>query len=721
VRQRLLDELDRSRHAALTLVAAPVGFGKSVLLQTWCARTDTAVAWVSLDADEDPRRLWTYIATAVDRIRWGLGRQALARLRSPDVQIEHAVEELVNGVSAYGQPLAIVLDDLHLVADENLRSLEYAVALLPSHARIIAATRLDPRLPLARLRASGALSEIRASQLAFTVNEARELLVDRARIAVDDKDVELLVERTEGWPAGLYLAALWLRRLKDPGAGIEAFHGDHRHVADYLTGEVLDALDADARRFLTETSVLGTFSAPLSDAVLGRSDSARRLRELERTNGFLIALGAHRRWFRYHHLFGELLRLELATVDPGASVRLHRRASDWCRDHGRIEDALKHAAAARDTALVAEVLAEHLVALLRSGRLVTLLTWCGKLPKEALIEHPELAVAAALASGLIGRPAHVRRRFIALAERGRSERSHDWTPQLEVELGIVRTSWVVDNLEAAIALARKTATAAGFGSEQAVRALANLAFLLYLAGESAEATAWATQAIACPELADGSYGLVIALSTLSVIDSDAGRFVAAEQAAREALAAARKARLGQTGPVGAARVALARALGAQGKVHHAEREAIEGERLLRQSCPEAVHLHALLVLAELRARRGRLDRGNEDLREIEKGLETLGNVARLREMAAVVARTLEKSEAVARVFTETPSAAELRVLSLLPTDLSLRDIGRRLFISVNTVRTHTRALYRKLGVTSREEAVARANALGLLGSSVSPG
>ena len=349
-RPRLLGSIDGFASAALTLVDAPVGFGKTSLVESWHARTGGAVAWVSLEAaDNDPARLWTYVSTAVDRIRPGLGRAALALLRSPGVSPESVVDALVNGVHAYPEPMAIVLDDVHVISDETCwRSLERLVEHLPVQARLIMTTRSDPPLPLGRLRARGGLGEIRARDLAFSVDEARQLLVQREKIALDDADVELLVERTEGWPAGLYLAALWLRGLDDPHAGVQAFHGNQRHVADYLTGEVLDRLEEDTRRFLLQSSVLGSFTAPLCDAALDRSDSAALLRRLEAENGFLVSLDAHGEWYRYHHLFGELLQLELSTVEPTASARLHTAASAWCREHGWLEDALEHAAAAGD-------------------------------------------------------------------------------------------------------------------------------------------------------------------------------------------------------------------------------------------------------------------------------------------------------------------------------------------------------------------------------------
>ena len=216
-RARLLQLLDGDEGAALTVVNAPVGYGKTTLLRLWCIERPEAVVWMTLDAaDDDPVRLWTHLATAVERLGEGFGSQALMRLGVRGAGIEAAVDEVMNGLVAYGRPVSIVLDDLHAVhGDRSLRSIAHAIERLPPNARLLASTRSDPAISVARLRARGGLTEIRARELAFTVEETHELMV-REGIALSGESVELLVERTEGWPAGLYLAALWLRDLDNP-------------------------------------------------------------------------------------------------------------------------------------------------------------------------------------------------------------------------------------------------------------------------------------------------------------------------------------------------------------------------------------------------------------------------------------------------------------------------------------------------------------------------
>ncbi len=722
-RPRLLEALDRLSSTALTLVDAPVGFGKTVLAQSWGAQSDTAIAWVSIDsADDDPVRLWTYVATAVDRIRPGLGRGALTRLRSPGVPPETVVDELVNSISAFGRPLTVILDDLHaLRSDDCFSSFEHAVELLPAQARIVATTRRDPGIALGRLRARGALGELRAKDLAFTHDEARELIVGQEHIALADDDIEMLVDRTEGWPAGLYLATLWLRTLEDPSARVRDFHGDHRHVADYLTGEVLDTLDAETRDFLLRTSILGRFNGALCDAVLGRTDSTLLITELERSNLFLIGLDPNGEWYRYHHLFGELLQLELALLDPSAAVTLHRRASEWCEAQGLIDEALEHAHAAGDNGMVAGVLVEHHLEFLRTARQATLVRWVSGLPTELVLENSMLAPAAALAAGMLGRERGERRRLVSLAERVRAERPDDWLPYHEVGLGLARAIAVDGNLTEILELARRTAVIARGDHEVAVPGLANLGLLLFLCGEYEEACVVAQEAVDRPEATARPHGHVYALATLALVDAEVGRPSGAESSARKAVAAAASAGIGETGAGGLARVALARALTVQGRLPEAERQAVLGERLRRHTEPEASHVYASLVLAEIRARRGQLSRASAELARATEAMETFSDPGDLQKVVARVSRVLDEARAAAGTLDELPTEAELSVLRLLASDLSQRDIGATLFLSVNTVKTHSRALYRKLGVSSREEAVARATALGLLAADESPG
>jgi LuxR family maltose regulon positive regulatory protein len=722
-RSRLLELVDGGGGAAFTVVDAPVGYGKTTLLRLWCIERPEAVIWMTLDAaDDDPVRLWAHLATAVERLGEGLGARALTCLGVRGASVETAVDELMNDLVAYGRPVAIVLDDLHAVGSErSLGSIAHAIERLPANARVLASTRSEPAIRVARLRARGALVEIRARELAFTVDEARELIVHEG-IELSGESVELLVERTEGWPAGLYLAALWLRDIDDPDEGVRAFVGSARHVADYLTDEVLTAVAPETRDFLLRTSVLGRFTPELCDAVLGREDSAAVLAELARSNMFLVALDARGEWYRYHHLFGELLQLELGRED---ALVLRRRAAAWCRAHGLVDDAIEYAAAAGDAETVAELLVEHDREFVWGGRIEQFLGWVRWLPPELLLGYPSLPAAGAFAAAMLARPAIYVRQLLAIAEQARRERPQLWSPYDEAVVEVTRAALIErGDVSAAVEHARRAVAAARAGADVlSVGVLASLAQALFFAGDLDESRRIAMQAVERPDAPDVPDGYVVSLGLLALIDAEQGRTESAEAWAREAISFARTRFQTDLWTVSLAHLGLAVACMATGRLDQAEREALRGERLRRSPQPTVGHAHALLVLARVRVARSRLERAAGDLERAQRLLAEFPDPGRLPALAATVEQDLTNARANAgnRGIVEEPSAAELAVLQCLATGLSRREIGARLYISLNTVKTHTRELYRKLDAISRADAVARAESLGLLDLTESPG
>jgi LuxR family maltose regulon positive regulatory protein len=722
-RARLFEMLDRDRGASLTLLDAAVGYGKTTLLRSWCAERSEPVVWMTLDgADDDPVRLWTHLASAVERLGEGLGGRSLLCLRSRGAPVETAVDELMNGLVAYGRPVTIVLDDLHAVGSEaSLRSVAHAIERLPAGVRLLVSTRSDPAISVARLRARRALAELRARELAFTVDETRELIV-REGIELSDDSVELLVERTEGWPAGVYLAALWLRDLRDPEEGVRAFAGSARQVADYLTDEVLSVLAPATRKFLLRTSVLGRFTPELCDAVLGREDSAAVLAGLARSNMFLVPLDARGEWYRYHHLFGEVLQLELGREHAN---ELRRRAAAWCWRHGRGEDAIEYAAAAGDAGIVAELLLEHHLVFIWGGRLVQFLGWIGWLSSEQLVGHPLLAASGAAAAALLARPEVEVQRLLAVAERARMERPRLWSPYVEAVVEVTRAEVIErGDVGAAVEHGRRAVAAARAGADVlSVGVLASLSHALFFAGDLDESRRVALQALerpAAPEVPDGYVG---SLGLLALIDGEQGRTESAEAWAREAIGFAQERFQADSWVASLAHLGLALACSATGRPDEAEREALRGERLRRSQQPTVGHAHSLLVLAQVRVARSRLARAAGDLERAERAIAAFPDPGRLTAIAATVAQQLASARAAAAGgrLIEEPSPAEFAVLRGLATGLSRREIGEELYISLNTVKTHVRELYRKLGATSRAEAVSGAEARGLLEPSQSPG
>ena len=718
-RERIQRALDAAGGAALTLLAAPTGYGKTTAVRSWCARGQTPVAWVTLDAgDDDPIRLWTYVASAVDRIRQGLGRPALTRLRVAGVSLEVVVDELMNGIVSFAAPLLVVLDDLQAVTDaDSLASIEYAIERLPANARLIVISRVDPMIRLARLRGRGALVELRAAELAFGREEARELLVERERLPLTDEDVEALVERTEGWPAGLYLAALWLRGQDDPSSRVREFAGHHRQVADYLGSEVLDALDDDIRSFLMRTAVLGRFTADLSDEVLGRSDSAAVLAELEQSNLFLVPLDGRGDWFRYHTLFQERLVLELEALDPGAELELHRRASLWFREHGMFVEAAEHAGEGQDYGFVARLLAENHPSMLQSGLGATLLRGIRSLPEEELLRFPILPLAAAVAVGVTGGSALERRRFLALADRAKAEHPGQVLAYHDAAAEMARAFWIDDDVGEAVSHGRRaTALAESGGADVYVAALASLASALYMAGEIGEAGEAAQKAVRRVDGGHPNLERLEAWSTLALVAVERGHLAAGRSHANEARILAREIGVRDSWTGGSAAAAQAAVLAAEDRLGEAEREAEHAERTRRGREASVAHAWTLILLASVRARRGRLSQGAEALDEARQLLGELRDPGRLPALAdeaeALLARS--RAEAEAGSVREPLTPAELDILRLLASDLSQREIGQQLFLSLNTIKTHTRNIYRKLGASSRKDAVARGLASGLL-------
>jgi len=715
-RERLFAALDRLEANELTVVSGPAGSGKTVLVSSWLAvRPDLAAAWTTLDArDDDPSRLWSYVSHSVDRVRPGIARSALARLRTPRSSVESAIDELLNGLARYDGRVVIVLDDLHHVAERCLRTVTYAVESLPRSTRMIVTTRSDPGRRLSRLRARGALGELRAKEIAFTNAEAHELLVQRAGLLVSAEDVEILVDRTEGWPAGVSLAALWLAGIDEPGEGIRHFSATNRHIADYLASEVLDAVDEETRDFLLRTSIFERFAATPCDAVLGITGSRRLLADLERSNLFLVALDGRGDWYRYHHLFRELLRLELVNTSRELLPELHRRAADWFNANGLIEEALVHAAAVGPDELGRMLAAEHLN-LIRAGKVDVLSHFLGLLSDEELGRHPVAAAAGVIAAGDTARQIGRRRQLAAIAEANLTDVPEAEQRYVEFVVALGRSSFLDDELDVIVGHATQALELAkAHVPGLVVIAFAVLGYSVYLRGDSVTARIHAQEATAVPDAPRQLHGYIYARALLALLECEEGHPQLAEADARETVLMTRDLGLAGTWSAGLAYHALGQASLLLGRPQEAERALERAEVLRRAPEPRLDHAHSLLVLAQARIARGRLVLAAAELEAARERLDAFGDIGRLGDLARDVERRLDEAQAGSPKAIEPPTPAELAVLRLLATDLSQREIGSELYLSMNTVKTHARNIYGKLGVSSREDAVRQANALGLI-------
>ena len=433
-RPRLFGRL--AAQARVSVVSAPPGSGKTVLLRSWISWAGVAgsAAWVPAGRGErDPQRFWLSVLAALRQTAAG---SALVRelTAAPDLDGWVIVERLLTDLAPLGDQLWLVVDDVHELGPEALRQLELLIMRAPPELRFVLATRHDVRLGLHRLRLEGGLAEVREPDLRFTVAEAEELL-DAAGVKLPE--LALLVERTEGWAAGLRLAALSLAGHPDPGRFAEEFSGTERTVAEYLLAEVLDRQPEPVRRLLLQTSVLERVNGELADLLTGDSGGERVLQDLEQTNAFVVSLDARRSWFRYHHMFADLLQLELRRTAPGEATALHRAAASWFAEHRYPVDAVRHAQAARDWGLAARLLADHWYSLQLDGQAATTHQLLAGFPAGTRTADAELAALAA-AEELAYGSLEAAERYLGLAERGMGSVPDARRAQAHLLLGITR-------------------------------------------------------------------------------------------------------------------------------------------------------------------------------------------------------------------------------------------------------------------------------------------
>jgi LuxR family maltose regulon positive regulatory protein len=398
-RDRLRQRLDPSELPALLVVSAPAGFGKSTLLaQSLLGAAGQpgrpAVAWLSLDAgDSDPSTYWAYVLAALRTAAPGVGGSAQVLLESPGgAPITTVLTSLLNDLAASDEEVVLVLDDYHVIRAPDIHeAMTFLVDHLPPALRLVIATRADPPLPLARLRARGELAEVRAADLRFTDQETAAYF-DAMGLHLSAGEVSTLEGRTEGWVAALQLAALSLQGREDAAGFIEGFAGDDRHVVDYLVEEVVHRQTEEVRDFLLRTSVLGRLSGSLTDAVTGRTDGRAMLETLDRDNLFLVPLDDQRRWYRYHHLFADMLQARLLHESPGEVAELHRRASAWHEQDGDTTAAIDHALAAGDVDRAAHLVELAVRGMGKDRREVQLRRWMEALPEEVFAARPMLAI-----------------------------------------------------------------------------------------------------------------------------------------------------------------------------------------------------------------------------------------------------------------------------------------------------------------------------------------
>jgi LuxR family maltose regulon positive regulatory protein len=710
LRTRLVNRLVSLPYAPVIAVVAPPGYGKTTLLAQWARERGQPVAWVSCDEhDNDPIVLLTYLAAALDRVAPAarVGFQTLASSASIT-----AVPLLIAAVESAGPPVTVVMDNLEALTNvECHNALAELAVRLPRGWQLAVSSRSTVPLPVGRLRARRELLEVGVAELTMDASEA-SWLVKGAGVDLEPAQVHELVERTEGWPAGLYLAALSIKAGTAHGDAGFAIGRDETYMADYISSELLDRASPEEVSFLTRTAVLDRMCGPLCDAVLGVSGSTRVLEQLASRNLFAIPLDRRYKWFRYHRLLRRLLLAELLRREPETVEALHARAAAWFEAHGMPEAAIDHARAAGDADRVARLVLDAAQPVWASGRVDTVLGWMEWLHEHAVVErYPAIAVHGALILALLGRPAEAER-WVRVAESGRPVREPTDGSSSESILAYLRAILCRDGLEQMRLDARDSYR--GLSPSSPYRAT-----MLYTEGISyllmddldradpilANAFDDAVRAGALPLAA-----LILAERCVATAADD---WPAVQTLARRAVSIVQEGRFEDYWTSAlvygwAAHVALRQGDLAEARVHLAR--AARLRPLLTHVLP-VVSTQALLQMARVYI--ALLDRGGAQavLRqadEIRARRPDLGNLwAEADRLRVSLDRLADAGHGASSL-----TAAEMRLLPLLSTHLSLGEIGQQLRVSRHTVKAQTGSIYRKLGVSSRSAAVIRARDFG---------
>jgi LuxR family maltose regulon positive regulatory protein len=725
-RERLVGRLREGRGRRLTLVCAPAGYGKTTLLGQWEAK-DAArpFVWLTLDqADSDPVRLWRHVITALHTAHPPVGARSLTPLEGGPNAISPIVLPLLLHELADAPPLVLVLEDWHAVVgalcDDTMRIL---VEQAPEQLQIVITSRSDPGLPLARLRARGEVAEVRAQHLSFSTGEAAALL-QGSDVNLEPDAVESLTLRTEGWAAGLHLAVLMLQEHPHPQAFVEMFSGGDRHVFDYLSEEVLRSVASDLRGFMLRSSVLERLSAPLCDGVLERSDSAALLGAVERANLFLVPLDDTGDLYRYHGLFLSMLRRELARQEPGLAESLHARASVWFEEQGDIEQAIDHAIAGRHVDRASDLVTRDARRYWSSGRITTLTRWLEALSWPEAVGDPQLALMRGTVLGMGGHRTESIERWLSVASASPFDRRPaNGLASIESGISLLRSLFLTAGLGAAERAALRACELESPESPWRRQALLGLAQVHYLLGRPDDAAALLREAHRLPNAHSEPAGAALVLAYLGLVELVGGRSRAAARYGREALAFLAEHHMGASHIAATPHLVIGAALAAGTDLHRALEHAEAAVELSAPVGPHYWHAHALLRLADVRHRLGDATGAEEALTEARSELSALPDGGMLNDLLAQTEQQLNRRARREGFLGEDLTESELRVLRALATEGSLQAAARSLYLSTNTVKTHRRTIYRKLGATTREEALNRAAELALLdeSGSVHPG
>jgi LuxR family maltose regulon positive regulatory protein len=711
-RTNLLDRVHANGHRIVSVVA-PAGYGKSTLLAQWAARASGPVAWLSLDAaDNDPETLLSYAAAALDRVE-PIDVATIAPSGRGHTVAAAAVPRLTGAMAAMAEPVSLFLDHVEFVDNPQCLDVIAELALhLPARSQLALASRQEPPLPTARLRAAGDLGEVGVDDLAMDEQEAR-LLLDAAGVELSDEDAHELIERTEGWPVGLYLAALAWHAGGDAG-GLR-FTGDDRHMADYLRAEFLDRMPAEHVEFLTRTSMLDRMTGPLCDAVLDRSGSADLLEQLERSNLLLVPLDRRREWYRYHHLFRDLLRSELGRREPELEPIYHRRAAAWCEEHRLPELAIVHGQRGDDIGRVARLVAVEAQPAFASGRESTVRGWMTWLRDHGQVnDHPAPALMGAIVFAVTGRAADADQ-WAAIADAALAQGTMPDGSSDACWRALLRMYLCRDGIPQLRTDAETALDGLPPGSPWRPSVLSVLAVAHLLDDDAEAADTILADAVDLAAATQAAAAVAFALSLRASIAAAGGAWDDAAVHVRGAIDVAVANGVDEYSTMALGYAVAARVELHQGRADRAQELAARAAMLrpvLTYALPHA-SLLALVELARVYIALTDTSGARAVLRQANDILRRRPALGTLAHQVQELQKTLETMQAGA-VGATSLTAAELRLVPFLSTHLTFPEIGERLHVSRHTVKTQAISIYQKLGVSSRSEAIDRLQAIGLV-------
>jgi LuxR family maltose regulon positive regulatory protein len=717
-RSLLIERLQQEDRRPIVSVVAPAGYGKTTLLSQWADCSRQAFAWVSVEElDNDPKVFLTRIAQALDEVE-PIDEPVFDALACPaSLMPGSAVVRLGSAFRSMSSQVVLVLDDVHALRNSECQA---AVSVLADHvpggSRLALAGRAEPPLRIARLRAEGKIMEIGPDDLSLTPEEASSLL-HNAEVALGEDDVAELYRRTEGWPAGLSLAVLNLKKCGPRASAAASFSGQGRLLSEYMESRFLSRISLRQRAFLTQAAVLERMSGPLCGAVLDMEGAAATLADLAGSNLLLVPLDRRGEWYRYHHLFRDMFLAQLERQAPDLMPILRRRAADWCWRNGLPEEAVDYAIAAGDTRAVAGMVQKLWVSAYRQGRLTTLQRSLRWLQDRGGIEgHPMAAVLASLLSAVTGRPAQAEQWAGAVdrwqygdVARPDDASTESWAALLRAILcrrGVERMRADADEAVERFAAERFVTPAPAL-----LQGIARI-----LSGDLDGGDASLQDAVSVAEVVGAPEDLALALCERALVAMARNEWDQAGTFSERARTVLRRAGIEESYATALVCAVQARAALYRADLPAVRQELISAQRLrplLTYALPhlaaqariELAHVH--LALADLAGART-LMREIDDLLRRRPGLGTLaGQAGELRTQLAK-----ERGSGISGVSALT--AAELRLLAMLATHLSFPEIAEEMFLSRNTIKTQAKSIYRKLGVSSRSQAVSRSLELGLL-------